>query len=217
MYKQVISFIQSQAGTILGWCLRNVRKGWVSASTPKGIPAKYPTAWVAWKNTQQHTTPPPIGEDVPLFYSYRNRFGINEGHINVRLKSGKVWSDGKIYNSIADYESKHPNVHYVGWGESINGVQVLRYVAAPKPVVSMPRIGSSIVLTAPVDRTTFKNGTVTVAGHLKFKTNEVYIVRGYDKTYKNRILINSASAGGNGVALALYYTNGQRISGWKQA
>jgi hypothetical protein len=209
MYKQVISFNPSKAGTRAGWCLQNVRKGF-------GIGSKYPTAWQAWLHTQQHKDPAPVGEDVPLFYSYV-KAGVNFGHINVRLKSGKVWSDGKLYNSIADYESKHRSVHYVGWGESINGVQVLKYVAPPKPVVSMPHIGSSIVLTAPVDRTTFKNGTVTIAGHLKFKTNEVYIVRGYDKKYKNRILINSASAGGNGVALALYYTNGQRISGWKQA
>ena len=81
----------------------------------------------------------------------------------------------------------------------------------------MPKVGSKIKLTKGTTRTTFRNGTRTVAGRIRVTDNSfIYTVRGYDKKYKNRILINSKSAGGDGVALALYYTSGKKISGWKQ-
>lgn len=96
------------------------------------------------------------------------------------------------------------------------------YVSIPSsppsvPSAKMPRIGQSIVLTKGVNRTTFRAGTTKVAGVIKptDSTTFVYLVRGYDPKYSNRILINSKSAGGNGVALALYYTNGVKIEGWK--
>lgn len=84
---------------------------------------------------------------------------------------------------------------------------------APK----MPPVGSWIRLK-PVDtRTTFKAGTTTKAGSIKVTDNTFqYLVRGYDPKFSNRIIINSKSGGGDGVALALYYTNGQRINGWEQ-
>jgi len=78
---------------------------------------------------------------------------------------------------------------------------------APKPPTDpkMPKIGSSIQLIPKQTRTTFKAGTTTVAGKINVKDNTfIYTVRGYDKKYPTRILINSKSAGGNGVALALY-------------
>lgn len=86
----------------------------------------------------------------------------------------------------------------------------------PPPTSGMPAVGSSIQLI-PVDtRTTYRAGTTTVAGQIHVKDNSyVYVVRGYDPKYPGRVLINSASAGGNGVALALYYTNGQIIPGWR--
>lgn len=88
----------------------------------------------------------------------------------------------------------------------------------PKPPkFKMPKVGARIQLI-PVDtRTTFKAGTTKVAGTIRVKDNSfVYIVRGYDKKYPNRIIINSKSAGGDGVALALYYTNGKKIPKWKE-
>lgn len=88
---------------------------------------------------------------------------------------------------------------------------------APKPVSKMPPIGSKIRLDSGQTRTTFRAGTTKVAGHLVVKDNTyIYTVRAYDPSYPNRILINSKSAGGNGVALALFYTNGVNIGGWKQ-
>lgn len=95
-------------------------------------------------------------------------------------------------------------------------VGVLRPKAA-KPVLKMPAVGSSIQIIKGVTRTTFKAGTTKVAGRIvATDSTYIYTVRGYDPVYGGRILINSASAGGNGVALALYYTNGAKIDGWKQ-
>lgn len=207
-WKQVRSFNQNIAGTVAGYCLANVRKGY-------GIGSKYATAWDDWKNTIQHKDRNvPLGIAVPLYYSYYIS-GKNYGHINVRMPDGRVWSDGKMFNSIADYESKKDPV-YVGWGEEVNDIRVIQKVADPAPS-KMPPVGSVVELIPRQARTTFKAGTTNVAGTIKVVDDTYdYQVRGYDPKYPGRILINSKSAGGNGVALALYYTNGARIEGWTQ-
>lgn len=91
---------------------------------------------------------------------------------------------------------------------------LLRPKTATQP--QMPPVGSKIQLI-PVDtRTTFRAGTTTQAGTIHVSDNSfIYTVRGYDSKYPGRIIINSASAGGDGVALALYYTSGALIPGWK--
>jgi hypothetical protein len=94
-------------------------------------------------------------------------------------------------------------------------VGVLRPKTA-KPVLKMPPVGSTIHLDKGQVRTTFRAKTTKVAGHIRVTDNSFnYQVRGYDPVYGGRILINSKSGGGNGVALALYYTNGKKIDGWK--
>lgn len=86
-----------------------------------------------------------------------------------------------------------------------------------KPAMNMPAVGSMVNLIPNDVRTTFKQGTTTQAGTIRVNANDFnYIVRGYDSKYPNRIIINTESGGGDGVALALYYTNGQAIPGWKQ-
>lgn len=120
-YQQVIPFDQRKAGTVPTECLSNVRQGY-------GIPKGYKTAWQAWLHTQQHTDQPPLGVDVPLYYSYTttiDKVTDNYGHINVRLANGTVWSDGNIYANIQAYTANHKPM-YVGWGESINDVTVLK-------------------------------------------------------------------------------------------
>ena len=88
---------------------------------------------------------------------------------------------------------------------------------AAKPSIKMPPVGSKIQLIPKDTRNTYKAGTTKKAGTIRVTDNTfIYTVRGYDPVYGSRILINSASAGGNGVALALYYTNGQIIPGWRQ-
>jgi hypothetical protein len=93
-------------------------------------------------------------------------------------------------------------------------VGVLRPKTAIPAAGTMPGVGSSIKLAKGTSRSVFKPGTTTIAKTITV-TDEtyVYIVRGYDAAYPNRILIQSA---GVQVALALFYTNGQRIDGWSQ-
>lgn len=118
MWVQTKLFNKNEGGTIPGMCLKNVRKGY-------GIPARYLTAAKAWANTEQHTDRNiPLGVDVPLFYSWKT-----DGHINVRLADGTVWNDGKIYQSLADFEARAPitpKPKYLGWGESINNETIIK-------------------------------------------------------------------------------------------
>lgn len=121
MFTQLKPFIQANGGTTPNWCLANVIKGF-------GIAPRYPDAWTAWENTQQHSGDAPAGLAVPVFFSYTATIdGVNKnwGHIGVRLANGQFWSDGKVYNNISAYTSGH-YPRYVGWGESVNGVQVIK-------------------------------------------------------------------------------------------
>lgn len=207
MYKSSRLFNPAAGGNKPGYCLQNTRLGY-------GIGSKYSNATVAWNNTEQHRDRNvPAGVDVPLFYTYITRNG-NEGHINVRLRDGRVWSDGDFYSSIADYEAKKAP-DFIGWGESVNEVRVIEHV--PDPPSKMPPIGSRIKLIPVQTRNTFKAGTTQIAGGIRVTDQSfIYVVRGYDPKFPYRILINSKSAGGDGVALALYYTNGSVISGWQK-
>lgn len=130
-YRQVKGFTASKGGSQNNMCLKNTREGF-------GIPAKFDNAWEAWENTEQHKTRVlPQGVDVPVFFWYKNNFN---GHIGVRMKNGKFWTDGREFNSIEEYEANH-QPDFVGWGESINEVRVLEYV--PDPVAPAP--GGNVV------------------------------------------------------------------------
>lgn len=120
-WQQVKKFDQAKAGKIKNFCLANVTKGY-------GVPNKYASAWESWQNTKQHQDGAPLGVDVPVYFSYTATIdGINKnwGHIGVQLKNGKFWSDGTVYPSIGIYTSGH-SPKYVGWGESVNGVKVIK-------------------------------------------------------------------------------------------
>lgn len=205
MYKQMRPFDIAKGGNKYGLCLQNVRLGF-------NIPVvKYHTAEEAWHNTKQHVDRNlPAMVAVPLFY----KFG-NDGHVNVRLSNGEVWSDGTIYASLDDYLAKHPLVTYRGWGESVNDVAVLAYAPDEKPQsYDMPPTGSRIKLDPGVSpRTTFNSNGEKV-GQININDDTyIYVVRG---VHGNRVVINSASGGGNGVELALYYLTGEKIPGWKK-
>jgi hypothetical protein len=199
MYVQTRAFNQNKAGSAKGWCLRNVRLGY-------GIGPKYDSAWIAWQNSPQFTSSIPTGVSVPIYFWWGKY-----GHIGVQLPDGRFWTDGVIWSSLSRYRLTHPTIVYRGWSTHVNGVEVIKN----SPKTKMPPIGATINITKGTTRGTFRAGTTTVAGTIKATDNTFnYLVRGYDPKYPNRILINSASAGGNGVALALYYTNGTRIEGW---
>lgn len=116
--QQLRAFDQSKGGSKAGYCLQNVRLGF-------SIPALYNDAWTAWRNTDQHTGAIPTGVDVPLYYDYTDRNGNRYGHINVRLKDGRIWNDGRYFQSMQTFQSSMSNVRYVGWSTSINNVKVI--------------------------------------------------------------------------------------------
>lgn len=119
-WNQIKPFDTKKAGNKAGMCLMNVRLGY-------GIAPKYGSAWEAWKHTQQHGNKiVPKGVDVPLFYDYTDKKGNRYGHINVRLKDGRVWNDGKAFANLDAFLNAWSNVKYVGWGESVNDVRVIR-------------------------------------------------------------------------------------------
>lgn len=146
---------------------------------------------------------------------------LSKRHVSV----GQSVSEGQVIalsgNSGGVAAHLHVDVRKDGtvWNASLNNYSDFRSVIADaaKPKLDMPAVGSVIQLIPKDTRTTFKAGTTNVAGKIDVKDNTyTYVVRGYDSKYPGRILMNSASAGGNGVALALYYTDGRRIEGWKQ-
>ena len=129
---QVKPFIIANAGTTKYLCLSNVRKGY-------GIPAYYLTATKAWNGTQQHRDRNfPAGCDVPVFYSWTGTVdGVrdNYGHIAVRLADGRVWSDGKYFANVdALVGSYLSNGSYLGWGESVNNVTVVKPSGGDMPI-----------------------------------------------------------------------------------
>lgn len=84
-------------------------------------------------------------------------------------------------------------------------------------IAKMPVINSAIRLKKGVNRTTYYPGSTARAGEIKPTDNTfVYTIRGYDPKYPYRVIINSASGGGNNIALALYYTSGDIIDGWER-
>lgn len=205
--KQLISGIVG----VKGDCLIYVRERF-------GIASKYLTALAAWQAVPaqyRHTDQNFPSVPVAVFFTG------GDGHVEIWIPG--VGFDGSPYNTATGHielptipeVEQHYGVKFAGWTEWLDGVLVAEQVVAPAPSSKMPAVGSSIELVGVQARTTYHAGTTNVAGTIH-TNNNVYIVRGTDSKYPGRILINSASAGGDGVALALYYTNGTNIGGWKQ-
>jgi len=149
-WKQVKGFDEDRAGNKAGWCLQNVRLGY-------GISSHwlYPNATKSWeKNQQQHRDRNfPDGVAVPIYYSFYTKQG-NEGHVNVLLPDGSVWSDGKKYTSVADYEARQ-SPDFLGWGESVNGNRVIEWVEDAIPAANASWVGKTVKLSASVDKWAF--------------------------------------------------------------
>lgn len=195
-----------------GYCLVYVRSVF-------GVASRYATAAIAWANAVYKHTDALPNVAVPVWFKWET-----DGHV-------AVFVPGKgIYSTTAQGDKVFPDVEslakyiggtYLGWSEDINGVRVVQPEANPAPAPNqphgLPAVGSQIQLIAPQSRTTWKVGTATQAGTIHVTDNTfIYTVRGYDSKYPGRVVINSASAGGNGVGLALYYNTGALIEGWKQ-
>lgn len=131
-YQQVREFNQATAGKVVGFCEKNVRLGY-------DIGTKYANAWANWEATDQHTEAVPTGVAVPLFYSWD---GPNNGHVNVSLGNGQVWSDGVVYASVAAFEATH-TPRYVGWSTTMDGVPVVQQVVTPAPLAHTITLSAS--------------------------------------------------------------------------
>lgn len=194
-----------------GYCLVYVR-------TAVGVGAKYGTATQAHAATQyRHSGTPPSNISVPLWFKWGT-----PGHAALWYK-GKVWSTTaqgvKSFNSIQEC-ANYVGAAYLDWSEDINGVRVVQPVANPTPAPNqphgLPATNSKIQLIPTQTRTTWKIGTAEQAGSIHVTDGSFeYTVRGYDSKYPGRIKINSASGGGDGVGLALYYNNGTIVEGWR--
>lgn len=192
-----------------GYCL-------VYARSVFGVGSKWATAALAWANASyKHTGNPPNDASVPVWFKYGK-----DGHVAVSVPGKGVYSTTaqgvKVFKTVAECAS-YVKATYLGWSEDINGVRVVQPVATPsQPVSKLPPVGSSIQLIAPQTRTTWRVGTANAVGSIKVTDNSFkYVIRGYDSLYPGRAIINSASGGGNGVGLALFYLNGSRVDGWK--
>lgn len=189
--KQIIPFNQAKAGKKPLFCLQNVRLGF-------GIAAKYPNAITAWNNTEQHKDRNvPDGLDVPLYYSWKV-----DGHINVRLANGTVWSDGNIYRSIADYEAKSAPV-YLGWGESVNNVKVIgENIVNDKADYNFVKELSGTVLLrktpmSEAEYNQFHKGKTRIEVYSQFANAK--------EAQEARAKLHSPTAGGNYVAVGQLY------------
>lgn len=122
-WQQVKPFDPAKGGTTVGLCLTNVRKGHEIAS-------KYSTAYEAWQHTKQHPDKNfPEGVSVPVFWEYMYE-GEPAGHVAERLPNGKVWTDGRYYNSVDELNAQYlyGKGKYLGWGETLNDVTVVKEV-----------------------------------------------------------------------------------------
>jgi hypothetical protein len=140
------------------------------------------------------------------------------------VKVGQTVTEGQIVGYMGYTGFTIPtgiggtHLHWIVFrnGKRTDPLQFVSVPTGPAPIpAKMPAVGQTINITKGTTRTTFRAGTTTVAGQIvATDTLFNYTVRGYDPRYPNRVLINSKSGGGDGVALALYYTNGEKISGW---
>lgn len=195
------------------------------------ISPKYSTATEAWEKAKHKHTDNLPDVAVPVWFRWTGTVdGVrkNWGHVAVWVPGRGVVSSPSVgtanprwVGSVdAMVKALGNDAKYLGWSEDINEVRVAEPTPppAPSPNPNMPAVKSRIQLI-PVDtRTTWRAGTADEAGKIRVVDNSfIYTVRGYDSKYPYRILINSASAGGNGVGLALYYNNGKLIPGWRIA
>lgn len=118
-WEQVKKFDIKKMGTTIGLCLKNVRLGF-------GIPSKYPDAKAAMEANKKAGTLHPISTipkncSVPVFTDTSSVYE----HIEAYDK-GVYYSDGrKVTNPKAQ--------KYFGWGETLNGVRVVKKVKTTEP------------------------------------------------------------------------------------
>lgn len=144
-WTQVKKFNIKKMGTVVGMCLKNVRLGF-------GIPSKYPDAKAAMEANKRAGTLHPISTipkncQVPVFTDTSSVYE----HIEAYDK-GVYYSDGrKVSNPKAQ--------KYFGWGETLNGVRVVKKVKTTEPKTS--KVAKDKVAKIKVGDTVIVNGAGT--------------------------------------------------------
>lgn len=118
-WKQIVPFDLAKMGNTPNMCLANVRKAFGIA--PKYADAK--DAMVANKNagTLHDIATLPMNVSVPVFVDTPSKYE----HVEVS-DQGTFYSDGK--------QLRNPmNQKFFGWGETLNDVRIVEFVADPAP------------------------------------------------------------------------------------
>lgn len=124
-----------------GWCEGYVEGAWGRATLPtitnqttSGVHASATSAWNAEPN--KHYDLPPAGITVPVFFSLGS---TNLGHVAIRLDDLMVASStqagfrpkGYLHPNIQDlinlYAKYNNGCTYLGWGEHVGGMRVVKY------------------------------------------------------------------------------------------
>lgn len=113
---------------VKGLCLKTCREAW-------GIPAKYPSAIVAWRNTpKKYKFKDPKCAPIGAVHYYR---GGRFGHIVIQSeKKNRVWgTDLPVSNKIGFHTRNLPvkrwGYKYLGWSSWLNGHEL--------PLKGMPK------------------------------------------------------------------------------
>ena len=136
-WQQERAFNLSKMGTRAGYCLQNVRLAF-------DVPAKYASAkdaMLANKNagTLHGIDSLPKNVAVPVFVDTNSPYE----HVEV-ADHGVFYSDGKRL-------SNPMNQKFFGWGETLNGVRIVKWVDDPKPTPTGINVGDKVTLKTWVD------------------------------------------------------------------
>ena len=122
-----------------GLCLQFTR-------TVFGVGPRYASAISAWEHsTHRHTTAPPPGAVVPVFFRTPSPYR----HVAVALANGKVVSTNgsaiSLWSSVEHLAEVYRGP-YLGWSEDLNGARV--HVGAPQRHVPVTGVWGSLTTAA---------------------------------------------------------------------
>lgn len=153
-WEQVKPFSVAKMGTRKGYCLQNTRLGF-------GImQGKYPSAKADMEANKAagtlHPMPAPANVAVPVYVDTTSKYE----HVMVD-DHGTYYSDGKRLTSAN-------GLKFFGWGETCDGVRVVKFVNDPVPPASDFKVGDNVTLKSWVDYN----------GHPLMKTRDYYTISG---------------------------------------
>lgn len=133
MWKQLVTPNLS-ASKPAGWCLAFVQEVY-------GAPIRHRSAWDAWLAIPNKHTDALPDASVPLFFSHWGTYQgeyANWGHTVAYVPSRGFLSSpargtGQQWLTSIEQVERTYNAKYVGWAESLNGLQIVQYEQPPNP------------------------------------------------------------------------------------